>query len=246
MGIKLLSLSIWAVAVVVILQPSTIRGQGGGQTKGAGEVKGSILFDGAKPHLPEISMTHDPVCASEQTGPVYPEDGQVNPNGTLPNAFVYVKAGPVRQSYLPPSTTVILDQVRCAYEPHVLGIMVGQQLKVRNSDPTAHNTRVLSEHNRPWNITQEPGSQPFTRRFTHPEVMITLVCNQHPWMRAYVGVTSNPFYAVTGQSGTFALENLPPGRYTLAASTATFGSEDKQVTVEPGRTVTVDFTFRSH
>jgi hypothetical protein len=64
-------------------------------------------------------------------------------------------------------------------------------------------------------------------------------------MKAYIGVTSNPFYAITGQSGTFTLKNLPPGRYTLEAWTAIFGTEDKQVRVEPGRTVTADFTFRS-
>jgi plastocyanin len=245
MGTRLFCLPIWAVALIMIIQSAAARERGGAQTQGAGEVKGSILFHGAKPHQLELSMTPDPVCASEQIGPVYDEDGQVNANGTLPNAFVYVKAGPVRQNYPPPSTPVILDQVRCAYKPHVLGIMVGQPLKVLNSDPTSHNTRVVPKNNRPWNITQEPGSQPFTKRFIHPEVMIAFVCNQHPWMKAYISVTSNPFYAVTGQSGTFTLTNLPPGRYTLEAATATFGTQDKQVTVEPGRTVAVDFTFSS-
>ncbi len=51
-------------------------------------------------------------------------------------------------------------------------------------------------------------------------------CNQHAWMRAYIGVTPNPFYAETGSDGTFTIEGVPPGQYTLAAWTATFGSQE--------------------
>jgi plastocyanin len=233
------------LSLMVTLRPAAAQGRGAGETEGVGAIKGSVLFKGVRPHLPQISMTQDPVCASLQTGPVYPEDGQVNANGTLPNAFLSVKAGPVHASYPPPSTPVILNQVRCEYEPHVLGIMVGQPLKVLNSDPTTHNVHIMPKYNRPWNVSQEPGSQPFTRRFRHPEIMIPVRCNHHPWMKAYIGVTTNPFYAVTGKAGTFAIGNLPPGRYTLEVRTATFGTQEKQVTVESGRTSTVDFTFGS-
>lgn len=244
MGRRVFRLPIWIISLIVVVQPLAVRVRGQGRAERTGQIRGSIFFDGPKPHLSQISMARDPVCVSLQKGPVYPEDGRVNANGTLPGAFVYVKGGPVRQSYSPPSAPVILDQVRCEYVPHVLGIMIGQPLKVLNSDPTPHNTHVIPEHNRSWNITQQPGSQPFTRRFTDPEIMIPVVCNIHPWMKAFIGVTTNPFYAVTGKAGTFAIQKMPPGRYTLEAWTATFGKKDKQVTVKPGRTVTVNFTFR--
>ena len=231
--------------IVMVLQPTTGLGRGRGQAEGSAEIRGSVFFHGAKPHLPQISMAQDPVCASLQKGPVYPQDGQVNSNGTLPNVFVYVKAGLDHQTYKPPSTAETLDQVRCEYDPHVLGIMVGQPLKVVSSDPTTHNIHVMPKYNRAWNVSQQPGSPPFIKRFTHPEVMIPVKCNQHPWMKAYFGVTSNPFYAVTGKDGMFTIKGLPPGHYTLEAWTATFGTEEKEVTVEPGKTTTVDFTFSS-
>jgi hypothetical protein len=136
--------------------------------------------------------------------------------------------------------------MRCEYEPHVLGNMVGQPLKVFASDPTPHNTQIMSKYNRSWNVTQDPGCQAFTKRFTHPEIMILVKCNIQPWMQAYIGVTTNPFYAVTGKAGTYAIGNLPPGRYPLEVWTATFGTEEKQVMVEPGRTITVNFTFTAH
>lgn len=243
---SLVGVPVAVLGLVIILGSTAVPGLGQGRANGLGGIQGSVQFAGVKPHLPQISMQQDPVCASEQNSPVYPQDGQVNANGTLPNAFVYVKEGPVQRNYAAPSTPVILNQVRCEYVPHVLGIMVGQPLKVLTSDPTTHNIHVMPKDNRSWNITQEPGSQPITERFTHPEIMIPVKCNQHPWMKAYIGVTTNPFYAVTGKMGTYAIQNVPAGHYTLEAWTAIFGTEDEQVTVEPDKTVTINFRFTSH
>lgn len=83
------------------------------------------------------------------------------------------------------------------------------------------------------------------RKLTKPEITIPVHCNEHPWMKAYIGVVSNPFYAVTGSDGGFTIQVLPPGEYTLAVWTATFGTHEQKVTVWPGETTTVNFTFRS-
>lgn len=244
MSRKTIGALVVAIGLISVLPP--VPGWGGrGEGEAAGAVKGTVIFQGAKPHLPEINMVQDRVCASEQAGAVYPEDGQVNSNGTLPSVFVYVEGRGV-QTYKPPSTPVTLTQRRCEYEPHVLGIMVGQPLQVTNEDPTTHNIHAMPKDNHSWNVSQQPGSQPLTERFTHPEIIIPVKCNQHPWMKAYIGVTTNPFYAVTGTDGAFTIQNLPAGQYTVRAWTATFGSQEKQVTVEAGKSVTVDFTFASH
>jgi hypothetical protein len=47
----------------------------------------------------------------------------------------------------------------------------------------------------------------------------------------------------TDASGSFALENLPPGSYRVAASHEKYGSAGRQVTVEPGRTARVEIAF---
>lgn len=238
------TLGVLVVVLTAMLQPRAGSG-GRGEGEAVGSVKGTIFFQGSEPHLPEVSMTQDRVCASEQTGPVYPEDGGVNRNGTLPSVFVYIEGRGIG-TYKPPSTPVVLTQRRCEYVPHVLGIMVGQTLEVTTEDPTTHNIHVMPKNNRSWNVSQQPGSQPLTERFTHPEIMIPVKCNEHPWMKAYIGVTTNPFYAVTGDEGSFAIQNLPAGQYTIAAWSATFGSQQKQVSVEEGKSVSVDFTFESH
>ena len=210
---------------------------------GTGQITGKIYFKGARPKLARIDMKKDPVCASEHSGTVYAQDGAVNSGGTLPNAFVYIKKGSVNLAQPAPRNSVDLTQKGCLYEPHVLGIMVGQPLQVLTLDPTTHNIHVVPNINRQWNVTQQPGSPSVIRKFTKPEIMIPVHCNEHPWMKAYIGVVDNPFYAVTGGDGSFALKDVPPGEYTLEVWTATFGTQEQKVVVRPGETATVSFTF---
>ncbi|HVB57270.1 MAG TPA: carboxypeptidase regulatory-like domain-containing protein [Candidatus Acidoferrales bacterium] len=224
------------------------RARGQAANKGAtsaGEIVGTIYFKGDKPKLPAINMANDPVCVSEQTGTVYVQDGEVNSNGTLPNALVYVKSQPGSPSLSAPRNSVDLTQQGCMYEPHVLGVMVGQPLQVVTLDPTMHNVHVLPKINREWNVTQRPGSPSIIKTFTQPEIMIPVHCNAHPWMKAYIGVVSNPYYSVTGTEGSFVIKDVPPGEYTLAVWTATFGIQEHRVTMRAGESSTVDFTFEN-
>lgn len=215
-----------------------------GRRSGTGAITGIIRFQGNKPALQQIYMNKDPECVRENQGrKVYTQDGAVNANGTLPYVFVYIKSGALKASYPPPKKPVILDQQGCIFVPHVLGIMVGQSLKVLNSDFTTHNVHVEPKNNPAWNQSQPPGAAPFEKKFAHRETMITAKCNMHPWMRAYIGVVSNPYYDVTGPGGNFSLNKLPAGEYTLEAWTATFGTQEKTVTVRPGETARIEFTF---
>jgi plastocyanin len=207
-------------------------------------VTGKINFDGSAPKLARIMMDQDPVCVKKHSGPVYSEDGEVNSNKTLPNVFIYVKSGAEKYTFATPSDAATLDQDGCMYTPHVLGVMVGQQFKVVSSDATTHNIHPMPENNREWNESQPPGAAPIEKTFARPEIMIPVKCNQHPWMRAYVGVVSNPFYAVTGSDGTFTIKGLPPGDYTIEAWTSTYGTQEQKVTVGPKESKTLDFTFK--
>ncbi len=209
-----------------------------------GQVTGTIKFDGAPPKTKQIMMDQDPVCVKKHSSAVHAEDGEVNSNGTLPNAFVYVKDGADKYTFAAPADPVTLDQDGCMYKPHVVGIMVGQGFHVISSDPTTHNIHPMPANNREWNKSQAPGAVPIDEKFTRAEIMIPVKCNQHPWMRAYIGVVKNPFYAVTGTDGTFTLKGLPPGDYTVGVWTATFGQQEQKLTVPAKGTATADFSFK--
>jgi len=168
----------------------------------------------------------------------------VNDNGTLRNVFVWIKAGLASSNWVTPSTPVVLSQDGCIYQPHVLGVMTGQPLEIRNNDLTNHNVHVMPEVNEGWNTTQPPKGEPMTRTFARQEVMVPVKCNVHPWMKAYLGVVSHPFFAVTGDDGTFTIKGVPPGTYILQTWHEKYGTQEQQVTVAPKETKTVDFTFK--
>ena len=98
--------------------------------------------------------------------------------------------------------------------------------------------------NREWNVSQPPGADPIIQTFNRPEVSIPVKCNQHPWMRAYIHVLSHPFYAVTGDDGTYELKGLPPGKYEIEAVHEQYGAMTQPVTVAAKQTVSSDFTYR--
>jgi Carboxypeptidase regulatory-like domain len=210
----------------------------------AATITGKIMFDGAKPTMPRIRMDAVPACTEVNKAPVYSEEVVVNDDSTLSDVFVYVKDGLSGRTFPVPAEPVKLEQLGCNYKPHVLGIMAGQKFQVTNDDPTNHNIHPLPTSNREWNQSQPPGSSPIVQEFARPEVMIPVKCNVHPWMKAYVGVVNNPFYAVTGSDGTFTLKGLPPGDYVIEAWQEKYGTQQMNVTVGPSETKTADFTYK--
>ncbi len=208
-----------------------------------GGITGKVSFEGAKPKLAIIHMDQDPVCVSKHSEPVHAQDGAVNSNGTLPNVFVYVKEGAEKYVFAAPTEPVALDQNGCMYEPHILGVMAGEDLHVVNSDATTHNIHPIPKNNPEWNVSQPPGAAPLDKQFARAEIMIPVKCNQHPWMKSYIGVMKNPFFAVTGSDGTFTIKGIPPGDYTLEAWTATNGTQDLKVTVAPKGMAAANFSF---
>ena len=207
----------------------------------AGNVTGSIMFEGEAPAPETIRMNSDPVCAKAATNN-QTEYYVVGDGGSLGNVFVYVKSG-LQGSFPPASDTLILDQQGCRYTPHVFGIQVGQTLQVLNSDPTLHNIHATPENNAEFNTGQPIQGMTFDRTFDNVEVMVPFKCDVHGWMNAYVGVLDHPFFAVTGSDGAFDISGLPPGTYTIEAWHEELGTQETEVTVAERGTAEVSFTF---
>src|SRR5690348_7797390 len=201
----------------------------------AGSVAGIVKFDGLRPKMRAINMAAVPNCSKMHSTPAMTEDVVAGDSSTLQNVVVYLKGDFTHYSFDPPNSGVTMDQKGCSYNPHVLALLTGQRLQVSNSDQTTHNINAAPKRNPRWNESQSAGAFPFTEVFARAEIGIPVKCNVHPWMKAYISVFSHPYFQVTGEDGSFKIDNVPPGTYTLTAWHEWYGVKEQNITIQEKR-----------
>jgi hypothetical protein len=219
-----------------------------GQT---GAIAGVISYEGAPPAARKIDTTADAACG--RANPNLMTDDTIVTDGKLANVFIYVKEGTVdggkkigEYAWSTPTTAVQLDQKGCHYAPHVLGVQTNQKISITNSDQTQHNIHPTPRNNPEWNQTQANGAPPIEKSFARAEVLIPVKCNQHPWMKAYIGVMRTPFFDVSETNGAYEIKGVPPGKYTVVAwreGGANGTEKTMEVTVTANGSAAADFSF---
>ena len=202
--------------------PSDGSGGGGDSADtGAGQaatLTGRVRFEGDAPAPKKIDVSGTPQCVELHPDPIFYDELVVGADGGVANCIVYlnVEIDPDNNPYPVPEEPAVLDQVNCVYIPHVQAIRCDQPVKIVNSDPLSHNVNYTPRNNEGDNIGM-PRPSERTREFPEPDFHppIKFVCNMHKWMSAYIAVFPHPFFAVTGEDGTFTIDGVPPGTYTL-------------------------------
>jgi hypothetical protein len=208
-------------------------------------ITGTVTFDGKPPTLPAIKMDADPACAKMHQSPAANEMLVLGNGNTMGNIMVYVSKGvPAGKTYPAPSTPATLDQKGCQYTPHVQGLMVGQAYRILNSDGILHNVHALPKINPGFNRPMPGTMKESSAKFDKPEPMFHIKCDVHPWMSAYVGVFTHPFFSVTKADGKFTISGLDPGTYEITAWHERLGTQTATVTVAAKEAKTQNFTFK--
>jgi plastocyanin len=175
-------------------------------------------------------MDADPACAKKHGGKPVPDERLVLGSGnTMANIVVYVSKG------LPAGSL---------YKPHVMGIMVGQTYRILNSDGVLHNVHTLPKVNPMFNSAMPATRKEATTKFDKPEDIFQIKCDVHPWMSAYIGVFTHPFFSVTGADGKFNISGLDPGTYEITAWHEVLKTQSATVTVGANETKAQNFTFK--
>ncbi len=198
----------------------------------AATITGKAMFEGQAPAAQTIRTDADPNCQLIHPDGIQDDEAIVNANNTVKNVFVYVKDGLAGKTFDTPKEPVVFDQKGCQYSPKVFGIQVNQPLEIVNSDNTLHNVHSLAEQNTQFNLGMPIQGMKLKKTFAKPEVMIKIKCDVHPWMHAYAGVLTHPFFSVTSDQGSFEIKNLPPGQYTMEAWHAKYGTQTQTVTID--------------
>ncbi len=213
---------------------------------GGGSITGTVKLSGTAPHMKGIDMSKDPVCSkAHDSNPAKMENVLVGAGDGLENVVLYISQG-LTGNEAPSSQQPTFDQKGCMYTPHVLALDVDQKFKVVTGDQTTHNIHPLpspTTGNIGWNKSQPPGAPPIETSWKNEEVAIPVKCNIHPWMHGWFVVVKGP-YATTDDKGSYTIQNVPAGSYTVTAWQEDLGTQTAKVTVAAGSAAKADFTFK--
>lgn len=247
----LMQICVAVVAFTAMLSTTALGDQSvGGTAEKGGTIAGVIKYDGKTPDRKEIAMNGDPFCVKFHNSKkppleekyIFSKDGKA-----LKNGFVYVSGGLAGKKFDAPKTPYVIDQVGCTYHPHVGGIVWGQELHIKNSDPTLHNVHGMPKLNAGWNVGQPAPGMVHKQALPIIEEGILIKCDVHAWMNSYVHVVPHPFFAVSNDEGKFTIKGLPDGEYELKTwhEFRVFAPDKDvvKVTIKDGGTVDVSVTY---
>lgn len=212
-------------------------------TAGTAAVVGKVLYNGEPPKRKPINFGPEKKCHEHHDSPPMEETLVVSPDRQIQWALVRI-AGKLPGKYDPPAQPAVLDQKGCVFTPHVLPVMAGQEVEIRNSDPVLHNVRLEATLNPPFNRNLPKPGDAMKVKFDSAEVGLKLKCDVHFWMGGYIHVLPHPFFAVSGEDGGFAINKIPPGTHKLEAWHEKLGRQVQEVTVKDGEVKTVEFVFQ--
>ena len=182
----------------------------------AGTIKGTVKWSGAVPHIPSLAINKDPeICDPDSHKTRDLERLIIGPQGGVANTVVFLKDISRGKPMDIPEPRRFLNQKECRYEPHILLVPANGPLQLKSSDATLHTVHMdgAATYNLPFPFT----NQVVTRNMQTPG-LVNVRCNGgHTWMNAEILVVSHPYYAVTDESGSFELTDVPPGKYELVA-----------------------------
>ena len=232
-----------AIAVGMLSLVSLAQAYDVAAVSGGGRVTGKVSFKGAAPAPKSIAITKDnQVCGTGNRDIV---EVAVK-DGNLRGAVVYVAKidkGKDWGEFDKP----VLDQKGCRFAPDVLVVKKDVDLTIRNSDPVLHNIHTYeiigTVRRTMFNVGQpDKGDmkQPMKVRRANA---VKIECDAHDFMHAWAFAADNPYAAVSGDDGSFAIDNLPPGEYEVKAWHPVLGEKSAKVTVASGAAANASFEF---
>ncbi len=211
-------------------------------TVGRGIIRGQVRVLGTPPPNVTIRLRADPMCERVSGGNrAVQQTVMAGPDGALANVFVKLE-GTFPGATVAPEPPVTVDQRSCIYTPRVVGLQVGQSLRVLNSDPGLHNVHGVSAGSGGFNIAQPLAGMVNEFQPTY-EGVLRLQCDVHTWMVAFVGVVAHPYFAVTGSDGRFEIRNVPAGTHSVQVWHELYGTLTSTTTIEGASVGNVDFAY---
>lgn len=196
--------------------------------RAAGVIQGKILFAGGL--IPEptlIENTTDPQgCGGMQSL----ENVVISPASRgIRDVIVALKGVAQAGVHTPAVSRITLDNRGCRFRPHVAVLTTGGLIQAVNTDPIFHSVHLYGQ--REINLALEPQASKQVEAARRPGFLI-VKCDIHGWMQAFIRVDDHPFHAVSAADGSFRIEGIPPGFYTLEVWHEYFGQKEVPLEVK--------------
>ena len=222
-------------AAMLTLPASAMAQYAAGDVKDGGTISGTVKFKGSAPAPKKLDVNKDKeVCGKT---PKVDQSLVVN-NGNIANAVVTITD--IKKGKKIESKKITLDQKGCEYHPHVLVFPAGSTVEILNPDGILHNVHSYSKVNSPFNVAQPKFKKTLAQKIEKPEA-IEIKCDVHSWMSGWLVATPNPYFAVTDNSGSFKLTDVPAGSYTVEVWHEKLGKSTQKVTVKAKEDAKVGF-----
>jgi plastocyanin len=153
-------------------------------------------------------------------------------SGVTGESVVYVEAV-AGKTFPAPTEKPLIDQKGLMFTPHIVAVEQGATVEFLNSDTVAHNVFWISVGGNKklgHNLGTWPKGEKRAFKFDNPGA-IPLLCNVHPEMSGYIVVSPTPYFVITDKSGSYKIDNIPDGSYTVTAWHEGAKNSSKPVTV---------------
>lgn len=208
----------------------------------AGSITGEVKFAGELPHRPPIKVTKD----QDYCGQTVPDESYlVGPGFGVKNVVVYID-NPSRPAGTPVGEKErLLENRGCRFAPRILAMRLGEKLVVKNNDLKLHIVHSYAEKRTLFNLSLPFRGQKLEVTHRIKEAgLLQVNCDTHNWMRAYIHLFDHPFFTVTDEHGSFAIADIPPGRYRVKAWHEEAGIRSGEIVVPEAGEATMNFEFR--
>lgn len=206
---------------------------------GNGTIKGVVNFTGTAPEMKVPAKRKDAeFCKTKEVK----YNAVIANGGKLKDVFVRIENGGVKGKFDVPKEPATIDQVDCMYSPRIQGAIAGQAIAIKNSDGTLHNVHTYKGVESWFNQAQPKGAEAISKDLEDPSI-VKFKCDVHPWMTGFVVITDHPFFAVSGDDGSFTINKVPAGKYKVEAWHSQFGLKTTEVEIADGKTADIAFSF---
>jgi plastocyanin len=220
----------FAAALAAAVLPAAVRAE---------SITGTVDFAGTPPVMDKLKRESDPFCGKKPMN----DEAVIVKDSKLVNVWVHVIKGAPDSKAAADAPEVVVGQVDCMYRPRMQTALLGQKVVAKNNDPVLHNVHTYLGAATVFNKGMPNASAKPIVHTAEKEGVMRWKCDVHSWMRGYVGVNKNPFQAISGDDGSFKIDNIPPGSYTIEAWHEKYGPKTVEVKVEAGKPATVNFKY---